>query len=1162
MQESLLHIAIGVFLTLSMGYLGRLKWPLAIYWVLMAAACWITLYRSSFSPALALAIPFLVRFYLSFLFDYKTKEISTGSVYLLLLLISIGMLEFLPNLTWLIGIIAAFEIYITISVYSSLNHRKGITLVGNAGAKVWWMFSCLLLNVVLVAALVLNHWTDLSLFIQLCCGTISLLALWLLLFEKPFESFFKPHKYEKSSVDPSDKYRIGLSIDEVFRNKAFYLSYDASLAKLAKEVHSSIHQVSQVINESKGMSFNELIAYHRIREARKMFRQSSFNHLTIEGVASEVGYASKAAFNKAFKKYTGVSPSVFRDQKVLPDKVVRTPDWEITSTTGVNYTFELLTKAQIMSSNFIKVFFRKLSRDKVLSMFNIAGLTLGTTCTIFIYLFLQDEYSYDTFIPNHDNIYRVIWKSNNPQTRTPHPMAQAMVQDFPEVIRAVSFSPWYGPGLSLDFTRIKDVASNEVYEEPGVFFADSTFLEVFQLEVVEGDPRALYSPNLVISDQLAHKYFGDSSAIGQRLELNGIPMNVAAVISAMPENSHFHFNALISYVALKEVNPNDKWMEWEDFGHFNYIRVQPEADVASLESKLLAWAGGYLNWEQEQIDYLTAGNEKFGLQPIGSIHLNSDLRWELENNGNIAYMHILIVTLVFIILISTVNYVNLTTAKAVERAKEIGIRKTLGVTSRGIYLRLYSETIMFYLLALALSFLLALALIDDFNDLAGKSFISGHLFDVSFIVKALGLSILVGSFAAFYPAMSLSSFDPSQVLKGKLTTSTKGIRLRTALVVVQFGVSAILIAGSLMIFKQVEFMKDKDLGFNKDAIIDLNVPIDVSKGGVDVVRLRSTQRRIEALSGVKATALASSLPGGQFNQHGFFLSENPDNRVDASSAMIDFGFNELMDIEIVEGRDFNQSIKTDSVQSVVINATMADRLREGLGGEGAERSIIGSKIRVDNGDPIEYQVIGVMKDFHFQSLHTTIQPLIFHVQPMGAAHLLVKLDGDSFQSVISQLETIHQEMLDSELPFEYQFLDRSLATLYDQEVKTLSVFSIFSTVALVLACLGLLGMALTVINQRIKEVGIRKILGASSGQIVQMVGIQFLKPIILALFIGLPVAYLLIQDWVQDFSYRESFGMTPYIIAAVVLLVAAAASVTSAVIKVSLSNPAIILKNE
>ncbi|MFT6868216.1 MAG: putative ABC transport system permease protein [Cyclobacteriaceae bacterium] len=1064
---------------------------------------------------------------------------------------------------WVLTIFSAvtvvFYLVLVIRTMRAQGIQKGISWFSNPGARLGWFRNFVIINVFCVGYLFF-----LGISNSMVTQIIILLVITYALYQVMREStFFTPiplgNKYQKSTLSPEIKSSILNKLDIVLGKQKFYLRDDASLSALAKELGATTHHLSQVLNESLKISFQDLLARYRVREACRLLRSKDQQQVKIENIATMVGYNSKSAFNTAFKKRTGLTPSEYKDAKVVrtygEERLTeRKAPLQERSTFLLNQVFNFKMNSD-MIQDFFKMFSRNVKRNAFFSLLNVLGLTVGFTCSILIYLFISDELSYDTEIQGYDRIYRIAWMNDNPQTRTPHPMAQAMVNDFPEVEAAVSLSPWYGNGLSKEFVRVKNVKSNILFEEPDFYFADSAFLDVFQLKIIEGDMDALSKPfSLVITEPMARKYFGDESAIGQELELNDMSISVSAVVEPMPKNAHFHFQAIIPYVTLKQINPRDSWMKWEDFGHFNYIRLKENVEASTIESKIPKWISGYVDWDQSYIDRLLSGEFSFDLQPIADIHLYSHLRWELESNGNVLYIHILTVTLFFLILIASINYVNLTTAKSIERAKEIGIRKTLGAISRNLSVQFYLESVLFCTIAMVLSLGLAFLLLDSFNFLSGKQFSWTMIMNTSFILRAFGLSILIGLMAGFYPAMVLSDFKPVEVLKGKLTTQSKGVKMRSFLVIMQFTVSAILISGSLIIFRQIQYMKDKELGFDQKAIISIDIPTSIEYGGLNMAAVYAVQQKIESLAGVMSTTMMSNIPGGQFNQHPYYAEKDPQNKVDFINIMVDFGVEEVLGLEVMAGRSFDSSIPSDSVKSYVINETGSKRLN-------LKNPIGETLVFAGAGDSFSGKIVGVVRDFHFKSMHEPIEPLAMVVQPLGVSHMLVKFDGNQYGSIISQIEVIYEE-LNKDLPFEYHFLDQQLAGLYDSEMKTLSIFSLFAGIALILACLGLLGMAIAMLNQRIKEVGMRKILGASAVQIMQLIFGQFLILIGIALLIGLPVSSIVMQGWMNEFSYRAPFGIMPFVCSTLILLFVAAISVSSAVIKIAFSNPIEALRYE
>ncbi|WP_436516906.1 ABC transporter permease [Ekhidna sp. To15] len=1113
------------------------------------------------SITLIFIVPAAVSFFLycnAFFFQKKRIKV----VHLMPVLVMVGVLFAAIDVSLLkasAGLLVIAYVGNVLKLMLDESRSRGFSYFLNPGGRIAWFRNFAAFNLVFLAIFFLELGT-------LIYSILFLVYLAQILYQIFNESSFFTaipigNKYKKSTLNPAIKSAILEKLEAIMDKNKFYQRDDASLSSLAEELGATTHHLSQVLNESLKISFQDLLARYRVRAACRMLRQQEYEQVKIENIATIVGYNSKSAFNTAFKKRIGLTPSDYRSAKnVLTYGEERLTERKAPQggrgAFDLNHVFNLKMKRD-MILNFLKIFVRNLKRNSFFSLINIFGLTVGFVCSIFIYLFIANELSYDKDIPDADRVYRITWLGENPQTRTPHPMAQAIVEDWPEIESAVSISPWYGPGLSKESVRVKNPKTNVLFEEPDFFFTDSTFFDVFDIEILEGDVEALTKPfSLIITDEMARKYFGDSSAVGRELELNDMPIMVTTVVKGMPKNSHFHFNAIIPYITLKQINPNDSWMTWADFGHFNYIKTKPGVDHLELQSKIPEWVAPYLGWSQERLDGLMEGTiGYFGIQPITDIHLTSHLRWELENNGNILYVYILTATLIFLLAIAGINYVNLTTAKSLERAKEIGVRKTLGAVSTNLTMQFYLESIIFCLMALIFSLGISYLLLDGFNFLSGKNFSVDSIFNPTFLLQSFGLAVGLGLLAGFYPAIALSSFKPTEVLKGKLTTSSKGVRMRSALVVLQFTVSAILITGSLIIFRQIDYMKNKELGFDKEAVVSFNIPISVELGDIDLPTVYAVRQQIEALSGVSGTCMISNLPGDQFNQHPAYAKNFPENRIDFSEVIVDFGIEEVLGLEIVDGRMFNSSYATDTATiSFVINEVAAKQLN-------LERAVGEQLVWVDNDTTYEGQIIGVVKDFHYRSLHSEIQPLLMVVDPYGAGHVVVKLDGKEFGRVMGEMEKIYSQ-LNSELPFEYYFLDKQLGELYQSEIKTLNIFSVFTGIAVALACLGLLGMAIATLNHRIKEVGMRKILGASSTQIMRMILGQFVKLVAVALIIGLPLSYLFMQSWVSEFSYQAPFGIMPFISASLALLAVALLSVSSAVAKITFSNPSDSLRYE
>ncbi len=964
-------------------------------------------------------------------------------------------------------------------------------------------------------------------------------------------------KYAKSSLTSDQKFSILNRLGKLMIEERSYVDPNITLTKLSDALHTTQHNLSQVLNEQKGQTFAEYLMQYRIDEARKIIRNDPKKHLKIEDIALQVGYNSKSAFNSAFKRFTKLTPSEFRQLKNVCDyREERLAGRTIRYYGTKPGNFDWYLNQIDMVQNFIKILSRNLIRNKVFTFINLFGLVLGFTSSLFIYLFIMDELSYDRTIPGSEDIYRIAWFGENPQTRTPHPMAQAMVRDFPEVESAVTITPWYGDGLSKQDITVKNIKTNIQFEEPDFYFVDSTFFDVFSLKLISGNKEiALKQPGgIILTESMAFKYFGSEDPLGQRLAVGdgqAPPVEVVGVIEDAPNATHFHYSFLISYVTLKAMLGEDSsWMQWGDFGHFNYVKFKEGSDFNRLESKIAEWFLGYNDWDESAQSSLLDGTNKFKLQPITDIHLYSNIRWELEANGNILYIYILFAAVIFILVIASINYINLTTAKSVERAKEIGIRKMLGALKSNLSFQFLTESVLFCWMAGIVALFLTMALFPDFNEISGKSFSQNDLLNIPLLSFGFAGTLIIGLISGIYPSLALSSYKPTEILKGNFAKTSKGNLLRRVLVILQFVISAILISASLIILKQTNYLKEKPLGFNQDYL--LTIPLKTNE-----TRFRhlTLSNEFERLPNVISATAVSNVPGGQFNQNSVWTESDPDNSINVSEMTIDYNTIQTLGLEITAGRNFEQSYALDSMGgSFILNQSAVKELNLS--------EPVGTKIvwNLEEGNR-EGRVVGVVNDFHYKSLHETIQPMIIDMRHSLPGHSMIRIKGYNIQQTIDRIKSIYAKF-DAVHEFEYSFLDQSLDQLYNAEIRTLNIFGVFSVIALILACLGLLGIAISMMHQKIKEVGIRKIHGASSSQILWMINGQFSKLIIVALVIGLPLAYLIMKDWIAEFPYQVDLGILPFFISFLVLAGVALLTTTIVVTRVVSTNPAEALRNE
>ncbi|NOT73539.1 MAG: FtsX-like permease family protein [Cyclobacteriaceae bacterium] len=801
-----------------------------------------------------------------------------------------------------------------------------------------------------------------------------------------------------------------------------------------------------------------------------------------------------------------------------------------------------------MLASYFTIAFRNLLKNKVYSFINIFGLALGLACVFLILQYLKTELSYDRFHDQAENVYRIVWDGDNPQTRVPHPIAQAMVRDFPEVESAVSLSPIWGPGLTQQTFSIRNLQKDIKYDELNVLSVDSTFFDVFSFPLISGNPRtALSKPmGMLLSESMAKKYFGDENALGKQLAVNDDQqlVEITGVFKDVPVTSHFHFDFLLSYVTLKRGNTGD-YYTWKDFGHFNYIRLKPEADSKLLESKMLDWSNKYIEWSAEDLRHLKENGYGFQLQPITDIHLRSSLRWELESNGNIDYIYMMTAAALLILIIAGVNFVNLTTALSSERAKEIGIRKTLGAFRKQLAFQFVGEAMLVALFAMVIAGIMIEASLSFINVFTGSPIVINY---EDLIPMLAGLSLLVGLVAGIYPSLYLSSIKPGQMLKGKFLQNPGGVRIRQTFMVFQFIASMVLISSSVIIYNQLGFIQHKSLGFNQEELIV--IPVKNRKE----MNPKISELRTELLSipGVASVSATSNIPGRSFNQNGIFTPDHPDEDIDASEVYVDYDFFKTLSIEFTDGKTFSLENPADR-DAFIINETAMNSLHMKTG--------VGEEI-VWNGDgeKTRGKVIGVVKDFNFQSLHRPIGPLIFRLST-HFNYVVVRVRTDEFPATIASIGQAWKKF-DDDFTFEFTFLKEQLDQQYRSEQNMGNVLASFSLIAVVIACFGLLGIAALSFRQKTKEISVRKVLGASLMGLIVLLMRDFTRLIGLSIVLAAPLTWWMMSRWLEKFSFRTEINPLVFVGAGGVLILIAWGTLAYLTLKIAKLNPAETLKSE
>jgi putative ABC transport system permease protein len=758
-----------------------------------------------------------------------------------------------------------------------------------------------------------------------------------------------------------------------------------------------------------------------------------------------------------------------------------------------------------MWKNFLKIAYRNILRHKGYSFINIAGLAIGMACCIVIMLWVLDELSYDKYHANADRIYR-LWVDANfgAPFRTAlsmAPAASALVEEYPEVLATARIG---SPGsISISY-------GDNLIQERGVAWADNSIFDVFTLPFVSGDPEtALKLANtLVITEEMAEKYFADEDPLGKVLRLGGSDnYTVTGVIRNVPHNSHVTFNMLRSMETLTVRNRAD--MEhWFNIQYYTYLLLAEGVNFKDFEAKLSEFVDRHMG----EILTASGGTLDCYLQPLTDIHLRSHLQGELGANGDITYVYLFTLIALFILLIACVNFINLATARSTARAREVGMRRTLGANRIRLIVQFLGESVLFCLLSLLISFIIIEISLPFFNDLAARELTLNLLNPPWIMAGFFGFAILVGCLAGVYPALFLSSFKPVKVLKGSFETGTARSRFRGLLVVLQFTISIALIVSTLTIYHQIQYMKHKNLGFDREQVVVMPRLTPSLRQSLDTVK-----DRIAAVPGVIDVAASTFAPGRGYRlsivQPEGFADDQPQT---LSYLEIDHNYLPTYKMNLLEGRNFKKEFSTDPAQSVLINQTAARQ----FGWDDPVGKTMSNATLTDSGRvQLTRTVIGVVADFHQRSLHNKIAPLVIGNIPVEFWTLSVRIAPENVSAILDEIEEAWKGF-DPNRPFSFYFLDEAIDARYRSEERLGNITLIFSLLAIFIGCLGLVGMSAYTAEQRTKEIGIRKVLGASITAIVRLLSVRFLVFIAVANVIAWPVAYYAMHRWLENFAYR------------------------------------------
>lgn len=806
-----------------------------------------------------------------------------------------------------------------------------------------------------------------------------------------------------------------------------------------------------------------------------------------------------------------------------------------------------------MFSNYFKTALRNLLRNKAFTSINVLGLALGIATCLLIMLFVSHELSYDRYNKKYEQMVRVTFRGKVQGGELKDavvmaPVASTILREFPEVKEATR--------IRMD-GRPPMVYGNKTFREDEMAFVDSNFFQVFTIPLLKGNMKTvLTEPNtVVISKAIAKKYFGTEDPIGKMIlyRNNNSSMKVTGVFDEVPENSHFHFDIFGSLTTIPDSRDDD----WMSSRFFTYLVLQEGYDYKKLEVKLPGLMEKYVSPQLKErmgvtlTEFRKNGNDlNFKLQPIKDIHLYSDFSSDMSSYGNKTYVYIFSAVAVFMLLIACINFMNLSTAGASKRAKEVGVRKVMGSLKSQLITQFISESMLITAAALVIGVVLVYIALPLFNQLSDQN-LTFDLFGNPFIIPALLLfGIFTGLLAGSYPAFYLSSFNPVQVLKRRFSTGKAGNRLRSGLVVFQFAISIVLIVGTAVVYKQISFIHTTNPGYDKDKVLVIHSTYWLN-GKQDVFREQLMQD-----PRVTSVTASGFVPAGGTNSNNFFIY--PDDKSDQIIKTLRYDVDEqyipTLGMQLVAGRNFSKDFGADSL-SIIVNESAIKAF-------GWTGNVLGKTLthKGDDKSKKTYTVTGVVKNFHFQSLHQLITPLVM-VKGTDYGTMLAKLNTNDVKPVLASLEQ-KWNALKPEAPFAYSFLDERYNNTYKTEQNIMRILGIFAGLTIFVACLGLFGLATFTAEQRTKEIGIRKVLGANVTGIVSMLSRDFLKLVLIAFVIATPLAWLLMNRWLDDFAYKVDIGAGEFVIAMILAMIVTLITVSFKAIRAALANPVDSLKSE
>jgi len=951
----------------------------------------------------------------------------------------------------------------------------------------------------------------------------------------------KPSPAYKPSP-PAELKQKGNWLKKVIEVNLYYKDPELSLSSLAEKLDLSPHELSRIVNQTFKKSFSDLINEYRVAGVVRKMQDPAYDHLTLLGIALESGFNSKTTFNRAFKQVTGKNPVDYKNElkKEAPfynaGRATRFAAVISNQETNTEWSHQKLNR-NYMFRNYVKIAWRTITRNKTHSLINISGLAVGIACSLLILLWVQNEIEMDAWHKNGPQIYAVYQRSHGDHKDlagygTPAHMADEMKKVIPDVLYATPMD-W---GTQNTFQ-----VGGKILKLNG-FFAGADYFKVFDSPLLQGSAQsALNTPaTIAISHKMADQFYGSpQAAIGKSIRFeNQKNFIISAVFEDLPKTSSQKFDYLINWQEF--LDENGWTQDWSNAGPRTFIMLRTDANAALVEKKVFHFLDAYDKNQKKGVRTID-----LGLQPYNELYLHGNFTGDKIDGGRIEYVNLFSMVAVFILLIACINFMNLSTARSVKRAREIGVRKVIGAVRSVLIKQFIGESMMVTVIAVAFSILLLILLLPAFNQVTQKQ-IDLPFAEPAFWTRLLAITLITGLVSGSYPALFLSSFNPVKVLKGTLKLGSGVTLFRKGLVVFQFILSIALIISTIIISKQVNFIQTKNLGYDRENLIYLPLDGDLVKK-YDILKSEALkQPGIQSITRINAdlTNIENGTSGVDWT------GKNPDDKIMFTQASVGYDFVNAMKLRMLAGRDYSKDFVSDSV-GYLINEAALNR--------------IGYKDPI--GKPLTFwgkkgTIIGVLKDFHFNSLHEQIKPLVirFGEKDQYGIAMIRTLPGQTKQALAS-LESICKK-LNPSFPFNYTFSDDEYKNLYQNEQVVGKLSNAFAFLAIFISCLGLLGLAMFTAEQRFKEIGIRKVLGASAGVLFATLSQEFIVLVIIAVLIASPLAYLGMNKWLMNYQYKIELSWWIFALSALIALFITLVTISFQTLKAAMSNPIKSLRSE